>query len=289
MGANSGKVQCQYCTAQNELEEHRCKRCGRRLTEAAHQPYSRSAAAPVLQPEITPTIERIDRPSFGPQLVPPQAKPEAPVAQPVLQASLFGPQEVLKNVQKPAPKRTAPPNPHHRPRVDKTAQGTLDFSPMGSRTLRTEVEAAIFCNAQSAPVAMRIMATIFDTILPLMGVGALFAAIHFAESDINLTAQPLWFYGVVLATCFLVYRLLFCLANGDTPGIRWTGLRVLNFDGRRPTRAERFNRLIGGCISSIAAGIGLVWALYDEEHLTWHDLMSKTFPTVATTQPRMEA
>lgn len=196
---------------------------------------------------------------------------------------------MLKEVPKPAAKRTAPPNPHHRQRPNKTTQGRLDFSPLGSRTLQNEVEAAIYCNAQCAPLPMRIMASIFDMCLPMMGVGVLFAAIHFAEREIDLTAQPLWFYGVALFTCIAVYRVLFCLANGDTPGTRWCGLRILNFDGRRPTRSERFSRLIGGAISLIAAGIGLVWALYDEEHLTWHDLMSKTFPTIATTQPRMEA
>ena len=34
-----------------------------------------------------------------------------------------------------------------------------------------------------------------------------------------------------------------------------------------------------GIIGFMAAGLGLVWSLVDEERLTWHDLMSKTFPT----------
>src|SRR4051794_37362301 len=113
MGANNGKVQCQYCTAQNEPEDHRCGRCGRRLVEAAYQPYTRTAAAPVLQPQEAPSVERIERPSFGPQLVPPQPKPNAPVAQSGLQASLFGPPKPLRDLKKPSPKRTASPNPHH--------------------------------------------------------------------------------------------------------------------------------------------------------------------------------
>ena len=29
----------------------------------------------------------------------------------------------------------------------------------------------------------------------------------------------------------------------------------------------------------IFGGLGLVWALVDEENLTWHDHISKTFPT----------
>ena len=29
-----------------------------------------------------------------------------------------------------------------------------------------------------------------------------------------------------------------------------------------------------------SAGLGLLWSLADEESLTWHDHMSKTFPTI---------
>src|SRR6202041_3046551 len=29
----------------------------------------------------------------------------------------------------------------------------------------------------------------------------------------------------------------------------------------------------------LSGGLGLVWALVDEENLTWHDHISKTFPT----------
>jgi len=32
-------------------------------------------------------------------------------------------------------------------------------------------------------------------------------------------------------------------------------------------------------LSLCSLGLGLVWALVDEESLTWHDHISKTFPT----------
>ena len=38
-------------------------------------------------------------------------------------------------------------------------------------------------------------------------------------------------------------------------------------------------RTIGACVSVIAVGIGFAWALVDEERLTWHDYISKTFPS----------
>jgi uncharacterized RDD family membrane protein YckC len=56
-------------------------------------------------------------------------------------------------------------------------------------------------------------------------------------------------------------------------------LRILNFDGRPATRQERLARVASAWISAAPAGLGLVWALLDEETLTWHDQISKTFPT----------
>jgi hypothetical protein len=53
----------------------------------------------------------------------------------------------------------------------------------------------------------------------------------------------------------------------------------VNFDGQTPTRAQRFYRTASGFLSLMAGGIGLLWGLVDEETLTWHDHISKTFPT----------
>jgi uncharacterized RDD family membrane protein YckC len=75
------------------------------------------------------------------------------------------------------------------------------------------------------------------------------------------------------------YKLLFCLANGDSPGMRWTRLALVTFDGQRPTRTQRMHRLTSGVLSFCAAGLGFLWALVDEETLTWHDHISRTFPT----------
>jgi uncharacterized RDD family membrane protein YckC len=75
------------------------------------------------------------------------------------------------------------------------------------------------------------------------------------------------------------YRIVCCIGNMDTPGLQWSGLALLNFDGFRPTRKARFYRLGGGIVSGLSAGIGLLWSLLDEERLTWHDYMSGTFPT----------
>jgi len=77
----------------------------------------------------------------------------------------------------------------------------------------------------------------------------------------------------------LFYRFLWVLGNGETPGMRFAGLRLVNFDGRSPDRDQRAFRQVSTLLSFLSAGLGLVWALVDEENLTWHDHISKTFPT----------
>ena len=75
------------------------------------------------------------------------------------------------------------------------------------------------------------------------------------------------------------YKFLWLLAEKDSPGMKWVNLRLVDFDNRPPTRSQRAWRLGGACLSVASAGLGLIWALADEEKLTWHDHLSKTFPT----------
>ena len=42
-------------------------------------------------------------------------------------------------------------------------------------------------------------------------------------------------------------------------------------------------RVAWGVFSVLPLGLGLLWALVDQERLTWHDLLSKTFPSPDTT------
>ena len=101
------------------------------------------------------------------------------------------------------------------------------------------------------------------------------------SSDIVIDRQTMPFVGGVTAVFTLFYRFLWCLANGDTPGMRFAGLRLVDFDGRQPDREQRCIRQVAAILSLAAAGLGLVWALVDEENLSWHDHISKTFPTPA--------
>jgi len=126
----------------------------------------------------------------------------------------------------------------------------------------------------------RFLAAAVDTSLVLVAVGVFLTIFYLAGGEMVLNRQTLPFLGGVAAVIGLFYRALWCLGNGDSPGMRFAGLRLVDFDGRRPNRDQRITRQVAGLLSLLSAGLGLVWALVDEESLTWHDHISKTFPTI---------
>jgi uncharacterized RDD family membrane protein YckC len=275
-------LNCQYCRAANDPDDHRCRRCGRRLGDTAYRPETvppvqHTATAPRLDDGHAPADPTLPP---GPQLVTelPKAAPQSDYA---FQASLFGPVEVARP-DKPAANRPATPLAPQRARKHGLArQQKLDFSVTaeGARSLDSSIEASLFCKAPVAIPAHRTVAAAFDFAIIASAAGVFLLTSYFAGHTFVLTKFTLPFYAAVVLFISLFYRLMFCLGDADTLGVHWAGLRVLNFDGRRPTRRQRLNRTFGALVSVLAIGIGFVWALFDEEHLTWHDYMSDTFPS----------
>jgi len=250
------------------------------LTDNPGRPQS----FPVQESALAPAVEYFAEPSAptapGPQLVTELPKSVEPGG-PAYQASLFGPQPV-----KVAPLAQRPPRrPSNGPRrrSDAGQQQALDFDRLGSRTrtvsISDNVSAAIYGDAEVAMTAQRIVAAGIDIVLPLAASIAFLATVRVVAGELPVTKAALICYAVITVVVALFYRILYCLGSCDTPGIQLAGLRLLNFDGRKPARTERFIRTAGGVLSLMAAGIGLLWATVDEERHTWHDHISKTFPS----------
>jgi len=73
----------------------------------------------------------------------------------------------------------------------------------------------------------------------LIGLGLFLRIFFLSGGDIVLSKPNAPFLlGTVLGIAF-VYRLLWYMANSDTPGMRLAGLRLVNFDGRAPGREQR--------------------------------------------------
>lgn len=179
----------------------------------------------------------------------------------------------------PSPAETARRAPKRQVEAVQPSFEFLPPIPPPARTLRNSVEAAIYCDAAVASRWQRASAALLDTAV-VLAASVLCLAVYFYWTGELLFHRPaLIAYGLVFGGILLFYRLFACLSSDRTPGMAWIGLRLLDFDGGQPGRRQRLYRLASGCLSVLPAGAGLLWALLDEEGLTWHDHISKTFAT----------
>ena len=287
-------INCRFCGTSNAREENRCFRCGRRLhlanARAAPESYRPAASG------VYPTGSSEPNSSVADAADPSRALGRGVsdgggrgAATKMAQSSTIVPEPV------PAP-----------PPVRQAAIGTSDQDrefPMGglpgegewgslsfqqAKEKERAPESEIYSDDHVAPLAARMMAGFYDGLVMLGAFGLMASA--YAAMTWNLGANPIpesafgWaIYGVLMLAVIVFFRSLFILAGADSPGMRWAGLRLVTFDGDAPTVQDRFMRVVWGVFSALPLGLGLFWALVDQERLTWHDLLSKTFPSPDTT------
>ena len=85
------------------------------------------------------------------------------------------------------------------------------------------------------------------------------------------------------AFVYVQYFGLFTIFGGTTPGMMVRGLQVASFTGDSPTAQQLFLRTAGYMISASTFFLGFFWALWDEDAMTWHDRLSKTYLAVPET------
>jgi uncharacterized RDD family membrane protein YckC len=86
-----------------------------------------------------------------------------------------------------------------------------------------------------------------------------------------------------LAFVYIQYFGLFTIFGGTTPGMMVRGLHVASFTGEPPTAKQLFWRTAGYMISAGTFFLGFFWALWDEDVMTWHDRLSRTYLAVPET------
>ena len=131
--------------------------------------------------------------------------------------------------------------------------------------------------AAIASMTLRFYAALIDAGI-LLGGGALYTLIFWWVGG-SISRQPLdiAIVGVVGAFFILLYSAGSTAMASATPGLIWTGLEVITFEGNPPTFSHCLWRGIGYLVSMAALLMGFIWAVVDAEGLTWHDRMSRTF------------
>lgn len=140
---------------------------------------------------------------------------------------------------------------------------------------------------QPAGLARRLGAIVYDSLLifALLFLGTLpFIAIAGGESVApgNLGYQ-LTLLGIVYA-----FFVGFWSGYGRTLGMQSWGLRIETAEGRKPGPGAASLRFLAALLSWLPLGLGFWWQLWDADHQTWHDRLSRTRLIHYPKQPRRQ-
>jgi uncharacterized RDD family membrane protein YckC len=290
-------MHCPHCRAVNDEAGERCVHCGRRLNGDAPGPFPLRSGNAITSTATAPALDLFadsepvqaqppETPKYQPSLFRDGTAGSKVIPIPTLTPLHPYHRDTHRDTSRAAAQRRSSPRPTspNRPQYRRSGsqqdhlQRSLGFQDSPPE-VRVQPGETIDCDAPVAAPTHRLMAAAVDGSLILVGVGVFLAIFFVSGGQVTLDRQALSFVVGVTVVIALFYRALWCLANGDSPGMRFAGLRLVDFDGRKPDREQRGVRQVASLLSLLSAGLGLVWALVDEENLTWHDHISKTFPT----------
>jgi uncharacterized RDD family membrane protein YckC len=130
---------------------------------------------------------------------------------------------------------------------------------------------------EPAPMSRRLLAIFVDCTLIA---AAVVAAAMLAASNVSqlpgVRAVELC-AAVMLVAIGVVYHACFMTLARATPGMKYAGIELNTFSGYSASRGQRCGRLLALLLSVLPLGLGMVWALFDDGGLTWHDRLSKTY------------
>lgn len=279
-------MRCKHCGFVNGEDDHRCLRCGRRIAGvviAAPPGYSgaNALAQSLMLSEDTAdfqavTVETPVQPTLfvnSPKNIIPfdrrerQAAPKAEAPQRMAQHQTAAPQQRIQ-VRKAATPDT---------------QGLLDFVPNSTqkiRKLKTDVDAQVFCDQPVATPTHRLVASAIDGALIFFGFGLLVSLVELLGGSFGAGKLQWAGLAATLGLVSMFYGLIWAIAGRETAGMHFTDLQLITFDGFQLDARSRALRFASTWLSFCSGGLGLLWAVADEESLTWHDHISKTFPTI---------
>jgi uncharacterized RDD family membrane protein YckC len=128
-----------------------------------------------------------------------------------------------------------------------------------------------------APMSRRLTAVLVDGVL-IAGAFLASALVAVANIGHSLPVKIMEISAVsALLLIGLLYQTLFLTLAKATPGMKCAHISLCTFDGKSPTRAQLRRRLGALFLAVLPLGLGLVWALFDEDRLCWHDRLSRTY------------
>jgi len=174
------------------------------------------------------------------------------------------------------------------------ARMVIDVSSPSPEAGDVQEEAARVSRAESpglyavASIDNRRLAALIDTACLFFAYGGFLALFGSVGGQFTLSKLSAAVCVATLSIVYLQYFALFTIFGGTTPGMMLRGLQVVSFSGEPPTPRQMLLRSAGYLLSAGTFFLGFLWAMWDEDALTWHDRLSHTYLSSAETIADME-
>ena len=137
-----------------------------------------------------------------------------------------------------------------------------------------------------APIQARVIAGVLDFSLVVVALGVFLGIFHTGGGTVGTGPEAFRTLAFAFLGLLFFYWIFYLRYVGETAGMTWMKLRVRSLDGGTPTPFQKWLRAGGTILSYCAAGLGFLWSVVDEDKLTWHDRMSRTYLTQLPPAPR---
>lgn len=140
-----------------------------------------------------------------------------------------------------------------------------------------------------ASLGDRQLAGIIDAACLLFAFGGFVALFGSLGGQLTLSKMSAAVYLAAVSVMYFQYFALFTIFGATTPGMMFRGLQVMSFSGEAPTPRQLLLRSASYMLSAATFFVGFFWAVWDEDQLTWHDRLSKTYLSSAQTYAEVES
>ena len=129
---------------------------------------------------------------------------------------------------------------------------------------------------QNTGLLRRMAAMLYDTLLILACLILVTIPFIAARGGEPVEVDGNLVYQAVVMLVIYTFFAGFWTRSGRTLGMQSWGLQLETRDGSLPSLSAATIRFFAALISWAPLGLGFFWQLWDKEHLTWHDRLSKT-------------
>jgi uncharacterized RDD family membrane protein YckC len=179
-----------------------------------------------------------------------------------------------------------------RPRILEVTEGELPPPALGGILMDPVEEPAqerrpgFELPLHAAPMSRRLLAGSIDSLLVISAFAAFAYIFLRVTSIVPALQQTAAISAFLVALLWAAYQYLLLVYTGSTPGLKLAHLRLSRFDGAAVPKKIRRWRVLASVLSGLSLGLGYAWCFLDEDRLSWHDRITRTY--MAPRPPRPE-